>query len=83
MQCVNVGFTMGRSAALKSKALCQRRLLTLRDLCVRYVNNQPVNVNFDNESLKFVDKFCYLGDTISAGGGADAATIARTRVRLG
>ena len=39
------------------------------------VNDQPVNENFDNESLKFVDKFCYLGDTISAGGWAEAATI--------
>ena len=28
------------------------------------VNDQSVNVNFDNESLELVDKFCYLGDTI-------------------
>ena len=47
------------------------------------VNDQPVNVNFDNESLEFVDKFCYLGDTISVGGGAEAATIARTRCGWG
>ena len=32
--CVNVGFTMGRNVALKLKVLCQRRLLTLKDLCV-------------------------------------------------
>ena len=33
------------------------------------VNYQPLNVNFDNESQELVDKFCYLGDAISAGGG--------------
>ena len=43
------------------------------------VNDQLVNVNFDNDPLELVDKFCYLGDTITAGGGAEAATIARTR----
>ena len=47
------------------------------------VNDQPVNVNFDNMSLELMDKFCYLGDTISAGGGAEAATIARTRCGWG
>ena len=30
-----------------------------------------------------MDKFCYLGDTISASGGAEAATIARTRCGWG
>ena len=43
-----------------------------------------MNVNFCNGSLELVDKFCYLGDTISAsGGGAEAATIARTRCGWG
>ena len=41
------------------------------------VNDQPVNINFGNEPLELVDKFRYLGDTISAGGGTEAATIAR------
>ena len=35
------------------------------------VSGQSVNLNFGNESLELVDKFCYLGDTISAGGWAD------------
>ena len=43
------------------------------------VSDQPVNVNFGNESLELVNKFCYLGDTISAGGGTETSTLARTR----
>ena len=34
-------------------------------------------------SLECVDKFCYLGDMIGAGGGVEAAVIARIRVAGG
>jgi len=34
-----------------------------------------------NANLKFVDKFCYLGDMLSVDGDADAAV--KTRVQVG
>ena len=34
-----------------------------------------------NANLKLLDKFCYLGDTLSADGNADAAV--ETRIRIG
>jgi len=34
----------------------------------------------DGVALQFVDKFCYLGDTISSTGGAEEAVIARIRL---
>ena len=46
-------------------------------------NDQPDIVNFGGESLELVDKFCYLGDTISAGGGAGATTTERIRCGWG
>ena len=33
----------------------------------------------DGAALEIVDKFCYLGNMISAGGGAEESVIARTR----
>ena len=33
----------------------------------------------NNQSLECVDKFCYLGDMIAAGGGAEEASRARVR----
>ena len=47
------------------------------------LNDQPEIVNFGGESLELMDKFCYLGDTISAGGGAEAAMIAKIRCGWG
>jgi hypothetical protein len=47
------------------------------------LDDRNESVNFCNEPLDVVDKFCYLGDTISAGGGAEAATIARIRCGWG
>ena len=32
-----------------------------------------------DSSLEIVDRFCYLGDVIGAGGGAEEASIARIR----
>jgi len=32
-----------------------------------------------NEKLEYVEQFCYLGDMLGAGGGAEEASRARTR----
>ena len=53
--------------------------------CRCYVNGEPININVDNEDFEFglgdrvdlVERFCYLGDMIGAGGGVKAATRAR------
>ena len=37
------------------------------------------HVMIDGASLETVEKFCYLGNMISAGGGAEESVIARTR----
>ena len=36
-------------------------------------------VELDGNKYEVVNQFCYLGDVISAGGGAEASTIARLR----
>ena len=36
-------------------------------------------MNIGHETLEVVDKFCYLGDTICASGGARESSVARTR----
>ena len=40
---------------------------------------QVEHVMVDGAALEVVDKFCYLGDMISAGGGTEESVIARTR----
>ena len=39
----------------------------------------PVRLDIGDKSLECVDEFCYLGDMISAGGGAEASSVARIR----
>ncbi len=39
----------------------------------------PDPLVLDGDTLDTVDRFCYLGDTIGAGGGARECTVARTR----
>jgi len=39
----------------------------------------PDPLVIDGDTLDTVDRFCYLGDTIGAGGGARECTVARTR----
>ena len=47
---------------------------------VRPIDGRPfVKVQVGDEELDVVDLFCYLGDMISAGGGCEAAVIARCR----
>ncbi len=36
-------------------------------------------VEFSDVSLECMDEFCYLGDKLSAGGGAEACSVARVR----
>ena len=43
------------------------------------LNDRPEDMNFGNVNLECVNKFCYLGDMISAGGGAESGSIARVR----
>ena len=40
---------------------------------------QPVSVAIGNDTLELVDKFCNLGDMISAGGGVSDSSVARIR----
>lgn len=45
-----------------------------------HVNPERIDrVNIGDISLECVDKFCYLGDVIGAGGGAEASSVARIR----
>ena len=75
----------GKKRCTKIKGPLPRKIADIeRFVCAvckgdHVVNDQPVNVNFEKESLELVDKFCYLEDTISAGGEAEAATISKTR----
>ena len=47
---------------------------------VRPIDGRPfVKVQVGDKELDVVDRFCYLGDMISAGGGCEAAVIARCR----
>ena len=39
----------------------------------------PDPLVLDGDTLDTVDRFCYLGDTLGAGGGARECTVARTR----
>ena len=41
------------------------------------------DVTVDGQQLAVVDSFCYLGDSISAGGGCEAATVTRVRTAWG
>ena len=46
----------------------------------RPLDGRPVeSIAVGGESLGVVDKFCYLGDVIGAGGGAEESSIARVR----
>ena len=54
--------------------------------CRRYLEESPVKTVLQREGeiepnvkLECVPKFCYLGDTLGAGGGADEAARARVR----
>ena len=50
------------------------------DESVRPIDGRPfVKLLVGDEELDVVDNFCYLGDTISAGGGCESAAIARCR----
>ena len=44
-------------------------------------NPQVEHIIVDGAALEIVDKFCYLGNKISTGGGAEESVIARTRSR--
>ena len=43
--------------------------------------NNAEKVVLAGSNLEVVDKFCYLGDMLDAGGGAESSTV--TRVRIG
>ena len=79
----------GKKRCTKLKCPLPKKIADIeRFVCVMckvdlVVSDQSINVNFDNESLELVDKLCYLGDTISAVDGAEAATIARTQCGWG
>ena len=48
------------------------------------IDGRPCDhVVVDGHNLEVVDSFCYLGDTISAGSGCEAATITRVRTVQG
>ena len=50
----------------------------------RPIDGRPLqHVMIDGHKLEVVDTFCYLGDTICAGGGCSATTIARARSAWG
>ena len=47
-----------------------------------HLDRQPTeSLTIDDDNLDVVDKFCYLGDMISAGGGAEESIL--TRIRCG
>ena len=49
---------------------------------VTHLDKQPTeSLTIENDNLDVVDKFCYLGDMISAGGGAEESIL--TRIRCG
>ena len=49
---------------------------------VTHLDKQPTeSLTIENDNLDVVDKFCYLGDMISAGGGAEGSIL--TRIRCG
>ena len=45
----------------------------------RIIPERPDRVEVGGMSLECVNKFCYLGDVIGAGGGAEASAVARVR----
>ena len=53
--------------------------------CMCCVNREPAKVVVEDEGIEqvvgfeMVDRFCYLGDMIGAGGGVEEATRARVR----
>ena len=50
----------------------------------RPIDGRPYkSVLLNEQEIEIVDSFCYLGDTISAGGGCVSSTIVRARARLG
>ena len=50
----------------------------------RPIDSRPANhVLVDDHKLEVVGSFCYLGDSVSAGGGCEAATVTRIRTAWG
>ena len=47
-----------------------------KDQCSGFKNDKVMQIG-KGEECEVVDKFCYLGDMLSVGGGADAAVVTR------
>jgi hypothetical protein len=63
----------GSLASLKTPFVCKVRTAG------KVVNKLCTGVKVGDDASERVGKFCYLGDTINANGGAESASVARTR----
>jgi hypothetical protein len=71
---------VGSLKKVKDTFVCRRCLGTEKDadIAKEEITDTEKNMDLGNGvSLELVDKFCYLGDMLSADGGADAAVAAR------
>ena len=65
----------------------KRKLASAINKCKACLDPQVSDVDYkavelDGNNYKVVNQFCYIGDMISVGGGAEASTIARVRSGL-